>query len=142
MLFKTDPAAPLHTGEKSARSLTHLLVRTLLHTVAASFNFRPGLRQYLKTGSGWFDFTVGIRTDSGSVATAVRFREGKVRVLREIPADCDITLIFTSDGAVRKLLQATPTEQIFMLMKSDLRTVGNQSYMNLFFFYLSLLLHK
>lgn len=142
MLFKTDPAAPLHTGEKSTRSLTHLLVRGLLHTVAASFNFRPGLRQYLKTDSGWFDFTVGIRTESGSVATAVRFREGKVRVLREIPADCDITLIFASDGAVRKLLQATPTEQIFMLMKSDLRTVGNQSYMNLFFFYLSLLLHK
>ena len=142
MLLKTDPAAPLTTEAKTGRTLTHLLVKTLLRTVAANFNLRPGLKKYLKTDQGFFDFTVGIRTESRSVETAIRFRGGRVMVLKALPEDSEVTLIFSSDAAVRKLLGATPTEQIFMLMKSDLRTKGNQSYMNLFFFYLSLLLNK
>ncbi len=142
MLLKTDPAVPVSEESPDSRSLTHLLVKTLLRTVAASFNLRPGLKKYLKTDSGWFDFTVGICTESGSVRTAIRFAGGKVTVLKDMPADCTVTLIFACDAAVRKLLGATPTEQIFMLMKSDLHTLGNQTYMNLFFFYLSLLLHK
>jgi len=142
VLLKTEPAGFVTLNSKSGRTLTHLLVKTLLKTVSASFNFRPGLKKYLKTDSGWFDFTVGIRTENRSVATAIRFRKGKVAVLKDIPEDCSVILIFVSDAAVRKLLGATPTEQVFMLMKSELRTAGNQSYMNLFFFYLSLLLHK
>ncbi len=142
MLLKTDAESPAKADSPSGRTLTHLLVKTLLHTVAASFNFRPGLKKYLATDRGWFDFTVGIRTDSHSVATAIRFSGGRVSVLKHLPNDCEVTLIFASDAAVRRLLSATPTEQIFMLMKSELKTVGNQSYMNLFFFYLSLLLHK
>ena len=142
MLLKTDAAGGTATGAKTGKTLTHLLVKTLLHTVATSFNFRPGLKKYLKTDQGWLDFTVGIRTESGSVETAICFKNGRVSVHKAIPADCTVTLIFASDAAVRKLLGATPTEQIFMLMKSHLRTVGNQSYMNLFFFFLSLLTHK
>ncbi|MGM0451739.1 MAG: pyruvate formate lyase family protein [Thermodesulfobacteriota bacterium] len=142
MLLKTDTQSPTKDNLPSGRTLTLLLVKTLLHTVAASFHFRPGLKKYLQTDRGWFDFTVGIRTESHSVETAIRFADGRVSVLRHLPADCEVTLIFASDAAVRRLLSATPTEQIFMLMKSELKTVGNQSYMNLFFFYLSLLLHK
>jgi len=143
MLLKADPAAPMTlTNATSGKTLTHLLIKTLLRTVAANFNLRPGLRKYLKTDGGWFDFTVGIRTENQSVAAAIRFRDGHVGILKDIPEDCDVVLIFASDAAVRKLLSATPTEQMFMLMKSEFRTRGNQSYMNLFFFYLSLLLHK
>ena len=124
------------------RTLTHLLITTLLRTMAANFNLRPGLRKYLASDRGWFDFTIGIRTETGSVATAIRFRDGRARVLKSIPGDCDLVLIFASDAAVRKLLFATPTEQIFMIMRSEFRSVGNQCTMNLFFFYLSLLIHK
>ncbi|MBS3758460.1 MAG: formate acetyltransferase [Desulfobacterales bacterium] len=142
MLLEAEPAEPITTHTKTGKTLTHLLLKALLRTVAANFNLRPGLRRYLKAEAGWFDFTVGIRTESRSVETAIRFRNGRVRVLKALPDDCGVTLIFASDKAVRMLLSATPTEQIFMLMKSKMRTKGNQAYMMLFLFYLSLLIHK
>ncbi|MBI5062975.1 MAG: pyruvate formate lyase family protein, partial [Desulfatitalea sp.] len=119
-----------------------LLVKSLLRTLALNFNLRPGLNRYLKSDQGWIDFTVGLRTESRSVEAAVRFQEGKVRVLPAMPPQCDVQMIFRSDRMVRKLLGATPTEQIFMLMKSELRSLGNVTYLNLFSFYLSLLLRK
>lgn len=142
MLLKTDPAAGTGPETSIGGSLTNLLTRTLLRMVAVNFNLRPALRNYLKSTDGWFDFTVGIRTESGSVAAAIVFKGGRVRVLKTISEDADVLLIFASDAAVRKLLSATPTEQVFMLMKSEFRTRGNQTYMNLFFFYLSLLINK
>ncbi len=84
MLLKTDPATSVTNGSQS-KTLTHLLTKTLLRTMAATFNLRPGLKKYLKTDAGWFDFTVGIRTESRSVETAIRFRGGKVGILKEHP---------------------------------------------------------
>lgn len=142
MLFQTE-SSRLSTGLVKSRSLlTQLVVKTLLRTLAFNFNHRPALNRYLKSDQGWINFTVGIRTQSRSVEAAVRFQNGRVRVMPAIPPDCDVQMIFRSDRAVRKLLGATPTEQIFMLMKSDLRSLGNVSYLNLFSFYLSLLLQN
>ncbi len=140
MFFQAQPT-DLSTKE-GRRSVTHLLVKGLLRLLAANFNLRPALNRYLRSDRGWINFSVGIRTENNSIATAVVFQDGRVSVHDQLPPNCDITLIFTHDKSVRKLLSATPTEQIFMLMKSELRTVGNSSHMNLFFFYLSLLLNK
>jgi len=127
---------------KPQRSSTNLLMNILLRTVAFNFNHRSSLRKYLKSDAGWINFIVGIRTENRSVEASVIFRDGRVVVSGRIPADPDISLIFTRDEAVKKLLKATPTEQIFMLFRSELRTEGNASYLNLFFFYLSLLISK
>jgi pyruvate formate-lyase/glycerol dehydratase family glycyl radical enzyme len=140
MFFQTEPNSLFNTGKR--HSATHLLIKALLHLLAINYNMRPSLKSYLKSDQGWINFTIGIRTESRSIETGIRFQDGNVRVLNSIPKACDITLIFATDKAVRKLLGATPTEQIFMLMKSEFRSIGNASYMNLFFFYLSLLLHK
>ena len=134
--------AAAETGQRVKRSSTDLLVTGLLRLMAAMFLFRPSLKKYLRSDSGWIHFTVGIRTESGSVEAALVFRDGTIKTIRKIPADADIVLIFATDKAVRKLLGATPTEQLFMVMKGELKTIGNASYLNLFFFYLSLLLHK
>ena len=139
MLLQTDPHSDMTTRRRSA---THLLVTTMLRVLAASFNLRPSLNKYLKSDQGWINFFIGIRTESGSINTMVRFKDGHVSLAGPISDNCDVTLIFTNDKAVRKLLGATPTEQIFMLMKSELRTQGNTAYMNLFFFFLSLVLNK
>jgi len=146
MLFQTETSRlsvePGQGRRLLEKAFTKLLVRTLMHILAFSFNRRPGLKRYLKSDQGWINFTVGIRTRSRSVETAVRFQDGKVRVLPAIPEKCDVEMVFRSDKIVRKLIGATPTEQIFMLMQSDLQSRGNVTYLNLFSFYLSLLLHK
>ncbi len=128
--------------EKTKFSPINILLNTLLKVFAANFNFRPGLKKYLKSDLGWIDFSIGFRTDSGSVASAVIFKNGKVSVTKIIPKNIDTMLTFHSDGAVLKLLSATPTEQLFMVLKGQLSTAGNQSHLNLFFFFLSLLLNN
>ncbi|MFH2066524.1 MAG: pyruvate formate lyase family protein [Pseudomonadota bacterium] len=141
MFFQApETSSLLQTGKR--HSATHLLVKALLHLLTIHYNVRPSLKKYLKSDQGWINFSIGIRTENHSMETGVRFHDGHVRVLPAIPDHCDVTLIFATDTAARKLLSATPTEQIFMLMKSEFRSIGNASYMNLFFFYLSLLLHK
>ena len=91
-------------------SPTNILLNTLLRVFAANFNFRPGLKKYLKSDQGWIDFSIGFKTDSGSVASAVIFKNGKVSVSKIIPEKIDTMLTFHSENAVIKLLGATPTE--------------------------------
>jgi pyruvate formate-lyase/glycerol dehydratase family glycyl radical enzyme len=129
-------------GEKIKFSPTNILLNILLKIFAANFNFRPGLKKYLKSDLGWINFSIGFKTDSGSVASAVSFNNGKVSVSKIIPEKVDTMLTFHSDKAVIKLLGATPTEQLFMVLKGQLSPTGNQSYLNLFFFFLSVLLNN
>lgn len=105
----------------------------LLGIVAAGFTFRRSYHQYLKTSEGWIDLTVGLRTESRSVECAIRFKDGRVSVLGRIPEKTDVTIVFRSDAVVKKLLAATPSDQIFMLLKSEMRVEGSMMYLNLFF---------
>ncbi len=136
MLFHVE------SGVNPKKSFTNVIMSMLLGLVAASFNLRPSLKKYLKTEEGWLNFTAGITTESGSVACAIEFNDGKARVLKSIPEFSDVVLVFKSDAVVKKLLAATPTDQIFMLLKSELRVRGNMGYLNIFFFLLSLLMNK
>ena len=129
-------------GVNSRKSLTALLMKMLLRVVAASFNLRRSFRKYLKTSEGWIDLTVGLRTESRSVECAIRFKDGRVSVEGNIPEKTDVTIVFRSDEVVKKLLAATPSDQIFMLLKSEMRVEGSMMYLNLFFFLLSVLMNK
>ncbi|HDP80662.1 MAG TPA: formate acetyltransferase, partial [Spirochaetes bacterium] len=124
------------------KSSAHYVINLLMRLVSLNFNHRPGLNRYLKSKDGWINFTVGIRTDSGSVGCGVAFRDGRVSVEGRMPGAPDVTLVFDSDRSLMKLLGATPTEQVYMFLKSQLRSEGNASYMNLFLFLVSLLLNK
>ncbi len=127
---------------KLKKSLANVMIHMLLRIVAASFNFRQSLRKYLRIEDGWLDLTVGVKTETGSVECAIIFREGNVTVHGNIPVKSDVTIIFRSDAAVKKLLGATPTDQIYMLLKSEMRVEGSMMSLNIFFFLLSLLMNK
>ncbi len=129
-------------GVRTKKSPTSLLMKLLLTVVAAGFNLRPAYRKYLKTAEGWIDLTCGLRTESRSVACAIRFKDGKVTVLGTIPDRTDVTIVFRSDAVIKKLLAATPSDQIFMLLKSEMRIEGSIMSLNLFFFLLSILMSK
>ena len=135
---------PLAPPEKlrAKKTSTNILIHVLLRLMALNFNLRKALNAYLRTGQGWIDFSLGIRTDSCSVEAGITFRDGHVSVSDTIPRDADVILHFDSDRSVKRLLSATPTEQIFMLLKSQLKFEGNASYFNLFLFLMSLLINK
>jgi len=129
-------------GVRVKKSPTALLTKILLTVVAAAFNFRPSYKKYLKTRDGWIDLTCGLRTESRSVSCAIRFKDGRVTVLGVIPEKADATIVFKSDTVIKKLLSATPSDQIFMLLKSEMRVEGSIMSLNLFFFLLSILMSK
>ncbi|TAL35410.1 MAG: formate acetyltransferase [Spirochaetes bacterium] len=126
---------------KTGRSATNFLIKTLLRVAAANFNLRPALRAKLKSVDGWLDLAVGVRTESGSVECGIVFAGGRVSVTGGIPPRADATLVFRTDAAMRKLLSATPTDQIHMLLKSEMRVEGSMGQINLFFYFLSLLMN-
>ena len=132
----------VNNSVNSRKSLTALLMKMLLRIVAASFNLRRSCNQYLKTSEGWIDLAVGLRTESRSVECAIRFKDGRVSVQGNIPEKTDVTIVFRSDAEIKKLLAATPSDQIFMLLKSEMRVEGSMMYLNLFFFLLSILMNK
>ncbi|MFW6113672.1 MAG: pyruvate formate lyase family protein [Actinomycetota bacterium] len=113
--------------------------------MAASYNLRPSLREYLKSRNGkegWIDFTLGFRTHDKSVQEALIMRDGKAMVTRFIPSDTDLTLVFADGEVIKQMLSLPPNEVINLLLKNRMWTVGNLAYLPLFNFYVNLLLGK
>jgi len=132
MLLYTDTTA------KAGKSPTNLLMQAFLRFFAANLNHRAPLRAHLKGVDGWINLSVGMRTESGSVECGVTIRDGRVSVSGTIPADAGATVVFRGDAAARKLLTGTPTDQIFMLLRSEMRVEGSIMYLNVLSFLLSL----
>lgn len=124
-------------GRRSA--IQHLIVG-LLRLMAFQFNHRKLVRDLMRSDAGWINFTIGARTESGSVGAGIRFREGKVTVIGSLPPDADMTLIFASDKTLLEMLWITPNEVLNRLMINKIRTEGNFTYLCLFNYYLSVLL--
>jgi pyruvate formate-lyase/glycerol dehydratase family glycyl radical enzyme len=124
------------------KSSTNTLVHILLFLMAANFRYRAALRKYLMGAQGWINFSVGFRTETGSVEKAIIFQDGRIEVKSTIPDDVSVTLIFRSDDGVKKMLKVPPNEVLNMLMKNSLRLEGNLAYVQIFNFFISLLLDK
>ncbi len=124
-------------------SATNLLAHGLLQLMAASYNYLPGKKDYLRNGNGgWIDVSLGIKTENGSVQQGLIFRDGKIRVQRAIPADVDATMVLENEKVLLELTRIPPDETMNLLMKNRLRVEGNMTYMSLFNFYVSVLMHK
>jgi pyruvate formate-lyase/glycerol dehydratase family glycyl radical enzyme len=126
----------------SQKSTTNILVHVLLLLMAANFRFRSSLRKYLKGTEGWINFSVGFRTETWSVEKVIIFQDGTIRVSGTIPADVSVMLIFRSDDDVKEMLKVPPNEVLNMLMKNRLRLEGNLAYVQIFNFFISLLMDK
>jgi pyruvate formate-lyase/glycerol dehydratase family glycyl radical enzyme len=128
--------------EMSSRSVSvaNLVGASALRLMAANFNLRPSIKDYMRSNGEWIDFTVGIRTENDSVHQAIRFRDGRVKVMGDIPTDADVQMIVADDHVLMEMLSATPNEILNMLLKSRMRLEGNLSYMTLMNYYISVLM--
>ncbi|MCP4137642.1 MAG: formate acetyltransferase, partial [bacterium] len=123
-------------------SLLNTITNMALKLMAAQFNHRASLRQYMKGTDGWINFTVGLRTETGSVEQAIIFNNGRVSVLKYIPENADVVLRPVNDNVMKEAAKITPNEMLNLLLKNKLILDGNLAYMQLFNFYVSLLLGK
>ncbi|MCP4115348.1 MAG: formate acetyltransferase [Desulfobacteraceae bacterium] len=111
-----------------------------LWMMAAQFNLRPSLKQQMKSRDGWTDFTIGLRTASGSVAQAISFSNGKARVFNGIPEHTDAILHFVDDSALTEVVRITPNEMLNLVLKNKIILYGNMGYLQAFNYYVSLVM--
>ena len=114
----------------------------LLKTMALMFNTRPALKKYLKTTDGWINFSVGIKLENGKLEQSITFRNGKARVSGKIAPDTDVVMRFVNKETVKEMLKITPNEILGLILHNKMVLEGNIAYLQLFNFYLSLLLGK
>jgi formate C-acetyltransferase len=121
---------------------TNLMAGALLHAMAASFNHRASLKEFMRENGGWLDFSVGFRTEDSSVEQSIAFKGGHASVSGRIPANADATLIFKEPAVVKEMVTLPPNEVLNLLLKNRMRMEGNLTYVNLFNFYVALLMGK
>ncbi len=133
----------LFTSQSRFNTLsTSLIVYLFLKFIAVNFNRRKSLNRYLKTNEGFLNFTIGLRTEDSKFAYSIDFINGRVSVSKTIAQNSEAVLIFKNDEAALKLLLGTPTDIIYMLLKSDVRIEGSITYSNIFSFFISLLFNN
>ncbi|MDY6822834.1 MAG: pyruvate formate lyase family protein [Thermodesulfobacteriota bacterium] len=124
------------------KGISNTLTRLFLKFFAFNFNVRPRLNRYLRCDDGWLNFTFGIKTENSSVEQALTFTNGLVRLLKAYPPMPDAQLIFRDETAMMEAVRMPPNKLMVTLMENRMVTRGNLGYLQLFNFYLSLLLKR
>jgi len=127
---------------KNKKSKYNFIANFLLRLMVLMFKLRPSLKKYLKNSEGWIDFSVGFKTDNGSVEQTLVFKNGKGKVLSYIPGNVDAILRFVNDKFVKEMLSITPNEMFSLILKNKMIMQGNVTYLQYFNFLVSLLLRK
>ena len=120
----------------------NLIVNLLLRLFAFLFNHRKKLNAWMKSTEGWINFSVGIRSRDNTVQQSIIFNDGKVRARWGISEKMDTALVFRTPRMIIKMLTVTPDEMMIMLVENRMNIEGSMACMNLFNFYLNLLLGK
>ncbi len=123
------------TRNTSLNLITHMGLRTM----AFAFNYFRSLRRRMKCSDGWINFSVGICTETGSVAQTISFNQGRVRVVYGVNGGSDVVMKAVDDTALKGLISAPPSELLNMMLRNRLMIEGNIACLQLFTYYLSLL---
>ncbi len=126
----------------STRNYMNTLTRMALKMMASQFNLRPSLRKYLKNTDGWINFSIGLKTETGTVEQTILFQDGRVKVLKYIPESADAVMRFTSDEVLKEVAKTTPNEILNQVLKNRIILEGNMAYLQAFNFYISLLMGR
>ncbi len=119
-----------------------MLLRGFLGYIASMFNTNPALRDEMMGTQGWINLSVGMKSDDDSAKGAIIFKDGKVRVLDDIPRDADCTLIFSTPKDLIDQMDASPDEAYRMILTGRVRTEGNIMLVGLFSYYVNLVIGK
>jgi len=118
----------------------NLATHGVLQIMALLFTLFPKFRNRLRSEDGWINFTVGLSTETGTVRQAIAFRDGKARVLWEIPNDVNVEMVFRDNKVLGEMTRLPPNEILNLILKNQLIVKGNLAYAQLFNFFISLLM--
>ncbi len=121
-------------------NIYNLATATALRGMAAVFNCIPHYRAQLRNSEGWINFSVGITTADGRVAQAIIFNDGRVSVRAGIPDDVSVVMQARDQAVLKEMASVPPNELLIMMLRNKIILKGNMTYLQLFNYYLSLLI--
>ncbi|MFA5065470.1 MAG: pyruvate formate lyase family protein [Dehalococcoidia bacterium] len=113
-----------------------------LNVVAQSFNSNPALQNEIKGTGGWIDAVVGIKSEDGQLEQAIVVKDGTINIEDKIPANVNVSIIFSKGSDVLEQLQASPDEAYKRILRGMVRTEGNTAYMGFWDYLVSNLLSE
>lgn len=116
-------------------------VRAALGVMAFCFNHLESCRKYLRSLDGWNNFSIGIKTEDGSVAATIEFKDGKVSTRAGIDRPT-AQMILEDQKALMSMATLPPNEINNLILKSRLIIKGNYAYIIYFNFLMSVVLKK
>ncbi len=147
--------------DSSGKTILNTMTHVALQLMALQFNLRPSLKNKLKHTAlagpvpdtrdsdngdpafGWLNFTVGIKTETGSVEQYIRFYDGRVKALgKKRPAMVDITLTAADDKALKELALTPPSDMLNLILKNRITLDGNLAYLQLFNYCISMVMGR
>jgi formate C-acetyltransferase len=121
----------------------NISTHALLSAFAFGYNYFPAYRKYLKDGQGqWINFSVGIKTHDNSIVQALIFKDGYISVATVIPQDADVILSAKDALVLKEMMTVPPNEVLIMILRNRLIAQGNLAYLELFNYYLSIMLSR
>ncbi|MBU3915355.1 formate acetyltransferase, partial [bacterium] len=126
----------------SSKTYMNTLTNWTLRLLASQINFRPSLKDLLKSTDGWTNFTIRFKTETGTMEQALCFQEGHVKVLKQIPDNADATMRFINDQVLKETVKLTPNELLNLILKNKVILNGNMAYLGAFNFLVSRLMGK
>lgn len=126
----------------ATKNYMNILTHWALRLMAAQFNFRPSLNKRLKSADGWTNFSIGLKTETGTMEQAIVFQNGRARVLKYIPEKADAVMRFINDDILKETARITPNEMLNLILKNKIILDGNMAYLGAFNFYISLIMGR
>lgn len=123
------------TSGKIANNLAHLVLMYMAHT----FSHDRKKQQYLKTADGWMNFSIGLRTEDGSVKQSIHFKDGKGTVVANTDG-VDTLLTLQDTGVLAQLAVLPPNEVLNLMLKNKMSSNGNMAYLEFFNLLISVLM--
>ena len=120
-------------------SAVNVIANAVLKFMAFEFSNVESKRKYLRTKDGWMNFSIGLRTEDGSVEQSIWFNDGKASVRSNV-CGVDTLLTLQNLGVVGQLATLPPNEVLNLMLKNKMSSSGNMAYLEFFNLLLSVMM--
>lgn len=117
------------------------VTKAALLLMAFCFGNLPSCKKYLRTADGWNNFSIGLCTEDGKVSQSIWFKDGKARV-KSGTQGVDTELRLKDTKVLARMANLPPSEVLNLLLKNEMSSSGNMSYLEFFNLLISVLMKK
>lgn len=121
------------------KGLADAVTGTALKFMAFCFGNVMSCRRYLKTDDGWMNFSIGLRTEDGTVSRSIWFKDGKAHVKKGTDG-VDAELTMKDTAVLSQMASLPPNEVLNLMLKNQMSSRGNMTYLQYFNMLISVLM--